>query len=286
MKTKSFLLLCLISGIGFTQLFSQKNSRQEVFTKLGEPAPVQDKLNGRVEKVVFKIYWGKGTGEKIAKGNHITARERDSLGWFYDFEAVFDNVGDHIIYYNTLNDNDKPVTKYHFIRENNKIVLSKWTLGKVTKMAFGGYSATNGCTKYIYNEKGLLIKKEDCLAVNDSLLYSFTIKCNEAADEIETQAYDGKGNFLRKWSTEYNDKSMPIGGIYYGQDGNIASLYKYTYNDKGKISEMTMFNKENMVTGNAKYTYLEYDSNGNWIKCGLEYGPFTTYSERTITYFK
>jgi hypothetical protein len=286
MKTKSFLLVCLISGIGFTQLFSQKNSWQEVFTKLGEPAAVQDKLNGKVQKVVFKIYWGTGTGGNITKGNHITTRERDSLGWFYDFEAVFDNVGDHIIYYNTLNDNDKPVTKYQFIRENNKIVLSKWTFGKATKMIFGVYSETDGCTKYIYNEKGLLIKKEDCLAVNDSLLYSFTIKCNEAGDQIETQAYDGKGNFLRKWSIDYNDKSMAIGDINYGQDGNVTSSYNYTYNVKGKISQVTMFDKENKVTGTANYTYLEYDNIGNWTKCGFEYGPYTTYAERTITYFK
>jgi hypothetical protein len=257
-----------------------------VLTKLGEPAAVQDRLNGKVQKVVLKIYWGTGTGGNVTKGNHITMRERDSLGWFYDFEAVFDNIGDHIINYNTLNDNDKPVTKYQFIRENSKIVLSKWTFGKPKRMVFGGYSTKDGYTKYIYDEKGLVTKKEDCLAGNDSLLYSFTLKYNAAGDEIETQAYDGKGNFLRKWSTDYNEKSQAVGGVNYGPDGNVTSSYKCTYNDKGKISEVIMFDKENKVTGNAKYTYLEYDNIGNWTKCGFEYGPYTTYAERTITYFK
>ena len=97
MKTKLFLLVCLISGIGLTQLYSQKTSNTNEYTKLGNPSPVGDKMNGKVEKVVLKFYWPVITGDKITKGKHITNRERDSLGWFYDYEASFDKIGDHLI---------------------------------------------------------------------------------------------------------------------------------------------------------------------------------------------
>ncbi|HBE43340.1 MAG TPA: hypothetical protein DDW27_19490 [Bacteroidales bacterium] len=253
---------------------------------LGEPASVRDKMNGKVQKVVFKLFWGTGTGNDITKGNHFTTRERDSLRWFYDFEATFDNTGDHIINYNTLDDNNNPVNTWNFIKENNLIVLSKWSFRKPGSFGFGSGYPTDGYTKYINNEKGLVIKKEDRRAHDDSLLYSFTIKYNEPGDEIETQAFDGKGNFFRKWTIEYNDKRQAIGGVNYGPDGNIRNSYKNTINDRGKISESTSFDKDKNVIGNAKYTYLEYDAKGNWIKVGLEYGPFTTYGERTITYYE
>jgi len=278
MKTKTFLLLCF--------LFTVACNRQEEFTMLGEPASVQDKMNGKVQKVVLKLFWGTGTGENIKKGNPITTRERDSLSWFYDFEATFDNIGDHIINYNTLDDSNRAVDSWQYFKENNKIVSSKWTFPKGKRIAGNIYPKGDGYTKHLNNEKGQLITAEDYKADNDSLLYKYTLKNNEAGDEIETQVFDGKGNLLRIWSTEYNDKRQAVGGVNFGPDGNISSSYKYTINDRGKISEVTFFDKDKNVTGNAKYTYLEYDAKGNWIKVGFEYGPYTTYGERTITYFE
>jgi len=46
------------------------------------------------------------------------------------------------------------------------------------------------------------------------------------------------------------------------------------------------FRDHKNVTGIVKYSYLEYDAKGNWIKGGLEYGPFKLFFERTITYFE
>ena len=140
MKTKVVLLLCLSLGIVWSQLSAQKNTKQDDYTKLGAPASVTDKMNGKVQKVVLKLYWCAGTGGNLSMGKHITTRERDSLGWFYDFEATFDNVGDHIIHYNTLDDNNKPFSMYQFKRENGQIVSSKWTFGKTIRMAHGSYS--------------------------------------------------------------------------------------------------------------------------------------------------
>jgi len=278
METKTLLLLCF--------LFAAVCNGQEEFTMLGHPASVQDKMNGKVQKVVFELFWGTGTGENIIKGNHITTRERDSLRVFYDFEATFDNTGDHIINYNTLDDNDRVVDNWKYFKENNQIVSSKWTFPKGKRIGGTIYPKGDGYTKHLNNEKGQEIATEDYKADNDSLLLSFALKYNEAGDNIETKTFDGKGNLLGKWSTEYNDKRQAVGGVNYGPDGNIRSSYKYTINDRGKVSEATYFDKDKNVTGNPRYTYLEYDAKGNWIKVGVESGPYVTYAERNITYFK
>ncbi len=277
MKTKIILLLCF--------LFTAAIKGQEEYTMLGIPASVKDKMNGKVQKVVLRLFWGTGTGENIKKGNHITAQERDSLRVFYDFEASFDNMGDHIINYNTLDDNDKVVDNWQYFRENNRIVSSKYTFPKGKRIGGQIYPKGEGYSKHLNNDKGQLIASEDYEADNDSLLYSFAHKYNEVGDEIESRGFDGKGNLLFISSTEYNDKRQAVGGVNYGPDGNIRSSYKYTINDRGKVSEATSFDKDKNPIGKAKYTYLEYDAKGNWIKVGVESGPYITYAERTIIYF-
>ena len=278
METKTLLLLWF--------LFTAVCNGQEEFTMLGWPASVQDKMNGKVQKVVFELFWGTGTGENIKKGNHITTRERDSLRWFYDFEATFDKTGDHIINYNTMDDNDRVIDNWQYFKKNNQVVSSKYTFPKGKSIGGQIYPKGEGYSKHFNNDKGLLIASEDYKADNDSLLYSFAHKYNEAGDMIESRGFDGKGNLLWISSIEYNDTRQAVGGVNYSPDGNIRNSYQYIINDRGKISEVTNFDKDKNVTGKAKYTYLEYDAKGNWIKVGFEYGRFITYAERTITYFK
>ena len=286
MKTKVILLLCLSLGIVWSQLSAQKNTKQDDYTKLGAPASVTDKMNGKVQKVVLKLYWCAGTGENLSMGKRITTRERDSLGWFYDFEATFDNVGDHIIDYNTLDDNNKPFSMYQFKRENGQIVSSKWTFGKTIRTAHGSYSKGEGYTKFTYNEKGQLIRTEDYKASGDSLMYSFKLTSNELGDQTEGQAFDSKGNFIRKWTISYNGKRQVIGGNWTGKDEIIAGSYSNIYNDKGKVSEATYFDKDKKVTVIHKYTYPEYDARGNWLKLLYKNNMGQSlFCERTITYF-
>ena len=270
-----------------TQINGQKSSKQDEFTMLGDPSPLQEKMNGKVQKVVVKFYWGIGTGDDIKKGKQITTRERDSLNWFYDFEAIWDINRDHIMSFNYLDDNSKAFTKYQFIRKNNQIVLSKWSMGKDYKRGFGNYSKGDGYTKYIYDKKGQLIRKEDYKTDGDLLLYSFPLKNNEAGDEMEGQALDSKGNLLSKWSTAYNENRQVIGGDWADKDGNTAGYYKTAYNDKGKESEVTYFDKDKKVTGVNKHTYPKYDSKGNWLQDVIKMSSGQIgFCERTITYFQ
>jgi hypothetical protein len=287
MKTKASLFLGILVSIGLTTLSGQKSSTENQYTMLGEPSPFMEKMNGKVQKVVLKFYWGVGTGENIKKGFPISVRERDSLNWNYDFDATFDMEGDHIITLNYLDDNSRPLNKYQFVKENNKIILAKWTMGKdiVGQLNF---PKGNGYTKYIYDKKGQLIRKEDYKTDGDVLLYTFPFLNNEAGDPVESQALDNNGNLLFKWSNSYNEKRQDIGGNWTDKEGNVAGFYKASYNEKGKIAENTMFDKDKNVMDVYKFTYPEYDDKGNWLKFIIhrkDPSERTVLCERTIAYF-
>ncbi len=286
MKTKTIILICLFLAVGLIQLSAQKASKQDEYTMLGEPAPVQDKMNGKVQKVVMRFYWTKGSGDNIEKGRHITTRERDSLGWYYDFEATFDKTGDHIITYKTLDDNGNPFTSYEFFKEGDHVVKSKWYMGKDTQAGDLKFSKGDGYTTFKYDDRGYEILRADYKAEGNVLLYTYPMKNNEFGDQVEAEARDGKNNFLFKWSTIYNDKRQIIGGSWTDKGGNPAGSYKTTYNEKGKESDVTYYDKDNKVTYFLKYTYPFYDTKGNWVNCisRNSLGQIG-YCERTITYY-
>lgn len=286
MKTKTIILICLFLAVGLIQLSAQKASKQDEYTKLGEPAPVHDKMNGKVQKVVAKFYWTKGSGDNIEKGRHITTRERDSLGWYYDFEATFDKIGDHIITYNTLDDNGNPFTSYEFFKDGNHVVKSKWRMGKDTHMGDLRFSIGDGYTTFKYDDHGYEILRADYLTEGNVLLYTYPMKNNEFGDQIEVEARDSKDNLLSKWSTIYNDKRQIIGGGNTDKDGNPVSSYKTIYNEKGKVSDVTYYDKDNKATFLFKYTYPLYDAKGNWLECIVRNNLGQIgYCERTITYY-
>jgi hypothetical protein len=286
MKTKT-LLLCLMLVIILPQLSAQKSSKQNDYTVLSDPSPFQERLNGKVKNLVVRLYWTTGPSDNIKKGKSISTRERDSLNWPYDFEASFDELGDHIINYNTLDDNNKSFTRYQFIRENGQLVLSKWTLGKIVDFGYGPYSKGDGYTKSTYDNKGYLVGRADYSSDGDVLLYSFKLKNNDSGDQIEGQTFDNKGNFIMKWTSSYNDKRQDISGDWTDKDGKIAGYYKNNYNDKGKLSENTFFDKDKKMTFSNMNTYLEYDAKGNWLKSAYKNNlGQSAFCERTITYFE
>jgi hypothetical protein len=286
MKTKAFLMICLFLGIGLTQLPAQKRNVQGEVTILGWPSPMDDIFNGKVQKVVVKFFWGKGSGNNIIKGDMITTKERDSLNWFYDFEATFDKIGDHTIALSFLDDNAKPINTYQCIRENNRITLSKWSFGKDNYIAGFSYPKGDGYTKHIYDNKGYLISNDDYKAEGDELLYKYPMKNNVYGDQIECQVFDSKGNFLSKWTTSYNEKRQIVGGDWAGKDGIVAGSFKNSYNDKGKVSEYTTYDKNNKVTGLYNYNYFESDAKGNWLKVIMKDSlGHIVFCERIITYF-
>ena len=70
-----------------------KTNKKTESTILGEYTPnfnwLNEKLNGKVEKLIEKFYWGVADGDNVKKGDLITSKEADSLGWGYTYELNF-----------------------------------------------------------------------------------------------------------------------------------------------------------------------------------------------------
>ena len=106
--------------------------------------------------------------------------------------------------------------------------------------------------------------------------------------------YDSKGNrtemawldpdgrpYLRYvYKQEGNSKEVTV----YRSDGSFSHGYKEKLDDKGNELETTSASPNRRSSPKTTYTYLEFDSQGNWIKRKVSRGDSSSISYRTITY--
>jgi hypothetical protein len=272
---KKFLFLFI--AVVFIAIACKKNTLPG-YTILGDYTPYAgfiEKMNGKVKTVAEKMYWTIADGDTIQKGNPVTIKDRDSLKWYYDYEASFDSIGNlmHCLY---LDENNKAIGSYVFTKENN--VLSS---------AIGMYRDTiRENQKLKCDEKGIIIEVKAYKPGVDSLMYSYTINYNKPGDTVLYLGYNSKGIFNNKVLNLYNEKGQFLCYEVYDKDGVLTSSDKVTYNDKGKASEFTFYGKDKKVSQEAKRTYTQFDSKGNWtVAITKDEKGRTVISERNYVYY-
>ena len=257
---------------------SCKNSQEapDSFSLNHNFAPYVDgKLNGKIEKMSEKMYWGVADGDIIKTGSLITSKEADSLGWGYTYEVTFDRVG-NLLNCRYFDENNKYLGGYHFFRKNNLLdsAIKDWR------------DETYVYEKLICNEKGWLIGASGYNANADTLLYSWTKHFSKAGDTIEYRYFNNKGDLSVKVVNLYNEKGQLISYDSYDNDGVLFSASKLFYNDKGKISAATNFNKFKKKVRAFNKTY-EYDLTGNWVRSvSTDQNGYIAIAERTYSYFR
>ncbi len=255
-----------------------KNSQEapDSFSLNHNFAPYVDgKLNGKVEKMSEKMYWAENDGDTIKKGNQITSREADSLGWGYFYDVTFDSVG-NLLNCRYFDENNNYLGGYHFFRKNNLLdsAIKDWR------------DETYLYEKLICNEKGWLIGASGYNSKADTLLYSWKKRFSKAGDTIEYRYFDNKGVLSVQFVSRYNEKGQLISYDSYDKSGTLFSASKLFYNDKGKISAGTNFNKFKRKVRAYNKTY-EYDPTGNWVKSvSTDQNGNIAIAERTYTYFR
>lgn len=80
---------------------------------------------------------------------------------------------------------------------------------------------------------------------------------------------------------EGNRKEVAV----YRTDGSFSHGYVDILDDKGDEVESMSLNRQPNASTKTKYTYLEFDSQGNWIKRSEQRGDSSWISYRTITYY-
>jgi hypothetical protein len=255
-----------------------KNNPKADYTILGEFTPsvlLPEILNWKVEKMTEKIYWGLAVGDNVKKGNQITTKEADSLGWGYAYEVTFDKKGD-LISCNYFNENNNYVGGAQLFRKNNRLD----SLFNIM------YDTIKEYYKFKCDKEGSWIECKVHNANTDTLMYSFTKSINNTGDKIEYQQFNYKGGLNVKMLALYNDRKQFTGLESYDKDGVFQGSTIITYNDKGKLLTATFFDNDKKISGDFNRKY-EYDSKGNWIKTvSRNAAGQIAIHERTYTYFE
>ena len=271
MRKLLFLLLAIIfASTGC------KNIKPAEYAILGYYTPYSsypEKLIGKVEKIVERNYWATPEGDTYKKGNPITIKDRDSLNWTYDFEAVFDNTGT-LISCNSIDENDKSIYKWELVKENNILASAK----RISRDTVRVYQ------KLKCNANGEVVEELAYRPVADTLLGRFTIYIAAKKDTVIRQFYNYKNVPGSRGVYLYDDKGQFFREESFTNDFNGAIEAKY--NEKGKMSELTFYDKDKKVTGVNHFTY-EYDQKGNWTKAIVKDDiGIVVIEERTYTYFE
>jgi len=273
MKKLIFLLALIVFAVA-----SCKEKKPADYTRLGIYTPYQgymEKLNGKVESVTEKGYWAIPEGETYVKGARITKKELDSIGYTYDYKAVFDADGD-LVSSTTYDENDKVIDIWRLYKVNGLLARTENISGDTVR-----FKQVITC-----DEKGNPLLFEGYNALADTLTQKIEMEGSYINDTLKVQFYNHKGEAGSKYLFMFNEPGLLTHLEYYSKDGTLGSSSSFVYNDKGFQSEATFLDKDKNVAGKTYSTY-EYDEMGNWIKntCKDDKG-FTVIAERVYTYFE
>jgi hypothetical protein len=276
---KKFIFVLVVIVFAAT---SCKNKQPDVYTILGEATPfanVNEKLNGKVEKVAEKYYWAIPDGNSFKKGNHVTDHERDSLKWGKDWECTFDSSGDIKTCFG-INDNNKIIWMWEFFKENNILISAK-----LTNMDTLSQSVKLKC-----NSDGAVIEALRFRPVVDTLISTWTYKFNSRGDTLIRQNYNLKGIPTYYRVSVVGKDGQFLNTAFYNRNKSYTGGNDNIFDEKGNFIGWTLYDKDKKVTAKWILSDFEYDNNDNWIKAVLKdasgKSDIVSIVERTYTYFE
>ena len=252
--------------------------KQGDYTLLGVYTPYQmnmEKLNGKVEKVIETNYWAIPDGGPYKKGQKMTKKQLDSLGYTSDFEATFDKAGD-LVSCTILKENKKIASVWELKKENNVLVRANNIVNDTLK----------SYNKLKCDKNGNIIEYDNYRAMVDTLIDRGVVVRNPKGDTLTLNVFNYKGEQTYKVLFLFNDLKQCIGYQGYNKDGKYSGGSEIKFDKQGKLSELVFYDKDKKPT--SENTFInEYDSKGNWVKqiCKDKKG-FVIIGERVYKYFE
>ncbi len=272
MKNLTIFLVLVLFAVA-----SCKEQEPAAYTRLGFFTPYQtymEKLNGKVESVTEKGYWAIPEGESYIKGARITKAELDSIGYTYDYKAVFDADGD-LVSCTSYDENEDVIDIWSLLKENNRLVRTEFKSDDTVR-----YYQRVTC-----DAEGNPRLYEYYNALVDTLVRKDEITGFETNDTTVWQYYNYTGEPGARFLLVFNDLGLLTTRQTTLKDGTEGSSYTLKYNEMGFQNEATFYDKDKNISSRTASSY-EYDDKGNWIKviCKDDKG-FVVIGERIYTYF-
>jgi hypothetical protein len=273
MKKLIFLsVMVLIAAAGCKEKKTADYTRIGDLTQIG---PWQEKLNGKVESIIEKLYWAVPESDTFIKGARATKHEIDSLGFTYDFKTVYDINGD-LVSYVTMDENDQPIYRWDLSKVDNILARAEYRSGDALKEY----------AKIKCDDKGIPVLYEFFDPGSDTLISKVEFEDRDFRDTVHVRYYNRKGELTQYQVEVYNDLGLLTDSWVYAPDGSLLDSIIFKYNDRGFVSQISYPDKnKNMIIGD--YLKYEYDDMGNWVR--MVYSDTTNnavITERVYTYFK
>lgn len=271
MKNSVFLLLAIVFAITGCK---EKSSEYVLLSDYTPYTSYHEKINGRVEKLTEKLYWAITEGDTYKKGNHITTNERDSLGWFYDYDVTYNESGDMKACL-FMDDNGNVVSKWEFIKENDDLILCNRTRLDTLRRVEKWEVKSNGD-----------IDASRIRAEVDTLISNFTFTYSMKGDTETYQNYNYRGIPTVKSVRALDEYGQYVTVANY-RDGVYTTGHDIKYDEKGYQVGNINYDKDKNITADWDMIPLEFDENENWVmRIFSRDKDVLCIAERTITYFE
>jgi len=249
-KLLLFSLVGLVLSFGCAKEDKEKTTVLYFFTPYGN---CPEYLNGKVKSVKEINYWAVEKNGKFMEGDTLSAKERDSLRWSYDFAAFYDELG----LLTRIDYSGQNAKVNSWIVENDKKLLVKatWFVADTPKIY----------VKLIYDDRGYNKEYQCFSSKNDSLLNKYLIATNDKGQIVGVTAFDNRATCLSKSKVQWNDSSRVVGYYTYSSSDSLRSGFKTMYNHRGFYTSQELVNAKNEVSRVIMSKYLDYDKHGNWL---------------------
>jgi hypothetical protein len=218
----------------------------ETKTEIGFGTPYlwsPEYINGMVKSVEQRAYWATEKDGEYIRGDLITLKERDSIGWSHDFIVHFDSSGlaGKVEY---LDDEGQAYGYWEINIEDGKYVKAVWEEG----------DSSSDYWIYSYNDAGHMVKGERFRIGVDTLLNGANIETNENGHLTKVQWFDSKGEAGNTVTLEYNDMDLVTYRETRNNEGNVISWSRGVYDENGlATSGEAMLRDSTMLTVEVKY---------------------------------
>ncbi|MFN8207526.1 MAG: hypothetical protein U0T82_08980 [Bacteroidales bacterium] len=270
MRKVSVLVATCLFLSSCTEKIPENNVLLDLFTPY---AFLGETLHGRVKSVNENLYWAGMEDGKVVKGKKVTTRERDSLGYSYDFRAEFDENG-LLASCQLLDENGDVVDNWKFTAEN-----LQWIKGEYFKI-----DTLRSYVKFTYDTHNFLTQLDQYTPATDTVINRFVIS-NDSRGRYTTIVRQRPNGELRDRRIITRDPGGRIlTNTFYAPPDSFQFRSTQIYNDKGFYETQLMESKGN-PSEKFELVYT-YDESGNWITAEISRGGILTYfCERQYTYY-
>ena len=230
-------------------------------------------LNGQIKSVKEISYRAIEKDGSFEKGDELTSKELNELGWSVDYITTFDTDGN--------------VVQTKYMLDDNK--FNTWDVeshnGKIVKATF-----TRADTVHYYHEIeyiGLNEKISQYSMPNDELTITYNVEKGENGIYNNKVEWFNPENELLGYNLFKSDENGRILGYKrFNVQDSLTTSTELDYNDKGFFTKQTISDGGGSVSSSIDLQYLTYDELGNWLTSvgALNNGPKLIF-ERTYEYY-